>query len=137
MKKKFTTAAYAIAMTGNGVGTRGKFRLGAVLVHKNSIVSVGTNSYKTHPLMAPRTEWPFLHAEQRAIVRAGVDNCEGLDLYIARVLKNNNLALSKPCDVCTELIKEVGIKNVYYYKSVLNLDQIKNIYSYNKNFSNE
>ena len=114
MKKKFATAAYAIAMTGNGVGTRGKFRLGAVLVHKNIIVSVGTNSYKTHPFMAPRTEWPFLHAEQHAIVRAGVDNCEGLDLYIARVLKNNDLALSKPCDVCTELIKDVGIKNVYY-----------------------
>ena len=114
MKEKFTTAAYAVAMTGNGVGMRGKFRLGAILVYKNNIVSIGMNSYKTHPLMAARTEWPFLHAEQHAIVRAGVDNCEGLDLYIARVLKNNDLALSKPCDVCTELIKDVGIKNVYY-----------------------
>ena len=115
MKKKFTTAAYAVAMTGNGVGTKRKlFRLGAVLVHKNIIVSVGMNRYKTHPLMAPRTEWPFLHAEQQAIVRAGVDNCEGLDLYVARVLKNNELALSKPCDVCAKLIKNVGIKNVYY-----------------------
>ena len=115
MKEKFTTAAYAIAMTGNGVGTKRKlFRLGAVLVHKNIIVSVGMNSYKTHPYMAPRTEWPFLHAEQHAIIRAGVDNCEGLDLYVARVLKNNELALSKPCDVCAKLIKNVGIKNVYY-----------------------
>ena len=115
MKKKFTTAAYAVAMTGNGVGKKRKlFRLGAVLVHKNIIVSVGMNSYKTHPLMAPRTEWPFLHAEQHAIVRAGVDNCEGLDLYVARVLKNNELALSKPCSVCTKLIKNVGIRNVYY-----------------------
>ena len=114
MKEKFATAAHAIAMSGNGVGTRGKFRLGAVLVHRNSIVSIGMNSYKTHPLMAERTEWPFLHAEQHAIIRAGVDNCEGLDLYIARVLKNNDLALSKPCKVCTELIKDVGIKNIYY-----------------------
>jgi deoxycytidylate deaminase len=114
MKKKFITAAHAVAMTGNGVGMRSKFRLGAVLVHKNSIVSVGTNSYKTHPLMRKRTEWPFLHAEQHAIIRAGVDNCEGLDLYIARVLKNNTLALSKPCDVCAELIREVGIKRTFY-----------------------
>ena len=114
MKEKFTTAAHAIAMTGNGVGGRSKFRLGAILVHRNSIVSVGMNSYKTHPLMAARTEWPFLHAEQNAIIRAGLDNCEGLDLYIARVLKNNTLALSKPCKVCTKLIKDVGIKNVYY-----------------------
>ena len=114
MKEKFTTAAHAIAMAGSGVGMKSKFRLGAILVYKNSIVSVGMNSYKTHPLMAARTEWPFLHAEQHAIIRAGVDNCEGLDLYIARVLKNNDLAMSKPCDVCIELIKDVGIKNVYY-----------------------
>jgi len=114
MKEKFTTAAHAIAMTGNGVGMKSKFRLGAILVHRNSIVSVGMNSYKTHPLMAARTKWPFLHAEQNAIIRAGLDNCEGLDLYIARVLKNNTLALSKPCKVCIKLIKDVGIKNVYY-----------------------
>lgn len=114
MKEKFTTAAHAIAISGNGVGTRGNFRLGAVLVHRNSIVSVGMNSYKTHPLMAARTEWPFLHAEQNAIIRAGLDNCEGLDLYIARVLKNNELAMSKPCKVCIGLINDVGIKNIYY-----------------------
>jgi len=114
MKKKFITAAHAVAMTGTGVGMRSKFRLGAVLVYKNSIVSVGTNSYKTHPLMSKRTEWPYLHAEQHAIVRAGVDNCEGLDLYIARVKKDNSLALSKPCNVCAELIRDVGIKNIYY-----------------------
>ena len=114
MKEKFTTAAYAIAMTGTGVGTRGNFRLGAILVHRNSIVSIGMNSYKTHPLMAARTSWPFLHAEQNAIIRAGLDNCEGLDLYIARVLKNNTLAMSKPCKVCIKLIKDVGIRNIYY-----------------------
>ena len=114
LKSKFFTAAKAVAMSGNGVGTKGKFRLGAVLVEKNSVISVGHNSYKTHPIMASRTEWPFLHAEQHAIIRAGVDNCEGLDLYVARVLKNNELALSKPCSVCAKLIRNVGIKNVYY-----------------------
>lgn len=114
MKQKFETAAYAVALTGNGVGSKSRFRLGAVLVYKNNIVAVGTNSYKTHPLMAERTAWPFLHAEQHAIIRAGVDNCEGLDLYIARVLKNNTLALSKPCSVCAELIRDVGIKRTFY-----------------------
>lgn len=114
MKQKFETAAYAVALTGNGVGSKSRFRLGAVLVYKNNIVAVGTNSYKTHPLMAERTAWPFLHAEQHAIIRAGVDNCEGLDLYIARVLKNNTLALSKPCGVCAELIRDVGIKRTFY-----------------------
>ena len=114
LKSKFFTAAKAVAMSGNGVGTKGKFRLGAVLVEKNSVISVGHNSYKTHPIMASRTEWPFLHAEQHAIVRNGLDNCDNLDLYVVRVLKNNDMAVSYPCDVCRELISNIGIKNVFY-----------------------
>ena len=115
MKDKFFTAAKAVSMNGSGVGAgRKAFRLGSVLVNKNSIISVGNNSYKTHPLLKHRTEWPFLHAEQHAIIRRGLDNCEGLDLYVVRILKNFNYAISYPCDVCKQLIKEVGIRNVYY-----------------------
>lgn len=116
MKKeiRFEQAAKAVAMTASGVGSRASFRLGSVLVHKNRIVSVGVNSYKTHPVLATRTRWPFLHAEQHAIIRQGLDNCEGLVLYVARVLKNNDLALAQPCNVCSDLIKEVGIKQIVY-----------------------
>ena len=115
MKDKFFIAAKAVSMNGNGVGAgRKAFRLGSVLVNKNSIVSVGNNSYKTHPLLKYRTEWPFLHAEQHAIIKRGLDNCEGLDLYVVRILKNLSYAISYPCTVCKVLIKEVGIRNVYY-----------------------
>ena len=114
MKDKFFIAAKAVAMDGNGVGPRNTFRLGAVLVEKNSILSVGNNSYKTHPLLKKRTEWPYLHAEQHAIIRRGIDNCDGHDLYVVRILKNLDYAISYPCDICKELIKEVGIRNVYY-----------------------
>jgi|TARA_B100001964_G_scaffold211099_1_gene246081 deoxycytidylate deaminase len=115
LKDKFFIAAKAVSMNSNGVGGgRKAFRLGAVLVNKNSIISVGNNSYKTHPLLKYRTEWPFLHAEQHAIIRRGLDNCEGLDLYVVRILKNLNYAISYPCDVCKQLIKDVGIRNVYY-----------------------
>ena len=115
MKDKFFTAAKAVSMNGNGVGAgRKAFRLGSVLVNKNSIISVGNNSYKTHPLLKYRTKWPFLHAEQHAIIKRGLDNCEGLDLYVVRILKNLSYAISYPCTVCKVLIKEVGIRNVYY-----------------------
>ena len=47
MKDKFFDAAKAVAMTGNGVGGgRRAYRLGAVLVNKNSIVSVGNGWYR-------------------------------------------------------------------------------------------
>ena len=114
MKDKFFIAAKAVAMNSLGVGPRNTFRLGAVLVEKNSILSVGNNSYKTHPLMSYRTKWPFLHAEQHAIIRKGIDNCEGYDLYVVRILKNLDYAISYPCDVCRQLISDVGIRNIFY-----------------------
>ena len=114
MKDKFFVAAKAGAMNSLGVGPRNTFRLGAVLVEKNSILSVGNNSYKTHPLMAHRTKWPFLHAEQHAIIRKGIDNCEGYDLYVVRILKNLEYAISYPCNVCRKLISDVGIRNIFY-----------------------
>ena len=115
MKDKFFIAAKAVSMNGSGAGGgRQAYRLGSVLVNKNSIMSVGNNSYKTHPLLKHRTEWPFLHAEQHAIIKRGLDNCEGLDLYVVRILKNLSYAISYPCTVCKILIKEVGIRNVYY-----------------------
>jgi len=114
MKDKFFIAAKAVAMNSPGVGQRNTFRLGAVIVEKNSILSVGNNSYKTHPLMASRTEWPFLHAEQLAIIRRGLDHCDGHDLYVVRILKNLNYAISFPCEVCRKLISDVGIRNVFY-----------------------
>ena len=114
MIDKFFIAAKAVAMNSPGVGQRNSFRLGAVIVEKNSILSVGNNSYKTHPLMSYRTEWPFLHAEQLAIIRRGLDNCEGHDLYVVRILKNLNYAISFPCKVCQQLISDVGIRNIFY-----------------------
>ncbi len=114
MKDKFFTAAKAVAMNSPGVGPKNTFRLGAVIVEKNSILSVGNNSYKTHPLMASRTEWPFLHAEQLAIIRRGLDHCDGHDLYVVRILKHLNYAISFPCKVCQKLIADVGIQNIFY-----------------------
>ncbi len=122
---KFFLAAKAVAMNSVGVGRKNTFRLGAVLTDKNSIVSVGNNSYKTHPLMANRTEWPFLHAEQHAIIRKGLDNCEGYDLYVVRILKNLDYAISYPCVVCRQLISDVGIRNIYY----IDINGNKNKYS--------
>ena len=114
MKDKFFDAAKAAALASEGVGKRKNFKHGAVLVHKNTVIASGFNSYKTHPIMAKYTHFPHLHAEQKAIIRAGLDNCEGLDLYVVRVDRRKRFAMSKPCRVCKKLIDEVGIRNVYY-----------------------
>jgi len=35
-------------------------------------------------------------------------------LYVVRVLKNLDFAISYPCEVCQQLIMDVGVRNVYY-----------------------
>lgn len=107
-------AAHAMALKSRGVGghKNSSFRLGAVLCDKNRIVAVGNNSYKTHPVLRHLTKWPCIHAEQDAIFSRGLDNCQGLDLYVCRVKRDGSIGMSKPCAVCSKLIEAVGIRKV-------------------------
>jgi deoxycytidylate deaminase len=111
---KFIEAARAVALLSPGVGANNNFRLGCVLVNKNMVVSSGFNSYKTHPALYYLTKYPYLHAEQAAILKRGLDNCKGLDMYVVRILKDGTLATSKPCKVCASMIKDVGIRRVVW-----------------------
>lgn len=110
---RFLEAAYRAALLSPGAG-RDSFRHGCVIVHKKEILVVKYNEYKTHPKCLYFSTWPFLHSESRAILSLGLDNCYKTVLYVVRVMKNNHIALSKPCKHCTKLINHVGIKAVYF-----------------------
>lgn len=90
-------------------------RIGAALVKKNKVVSIGRNKpQKTHPMMCKFNKFKRLHAE--------IDACIGIDrnfvtdsvMYTYRELKDGTLANSKPCETCQFLLKELGVKKVYY-----------------------
>jgi tRNA(Arg) A34 adenosine deaminase TadA len=108
-------AAYAVALSGQGVGPRYAFRHGAVLFDRSGkILSAKSNSLKTHPKLVKFTDYPYLHAESACILGHGMDNCEGLSLLVLRVLKNDQVSLSKPCVICQRVIEDAGLKSVYY-----------------------
>ena len=109
-------AATAAALAGPGVGGRTgtNFRVGAAIYDGPRLITAKSNSYKTHPKLARLTKYPYLHAEQSAILSAGLDNCHGKNLFVSRVRRDNSLALAKPCPVCMELIGMAGFKNVFY-----------------------
>jgi len=90
------------------------FKLGAVLFDKGVIINAKGNCTKTHPGLRHYTPWPVLHAESRCILSHGLDNCDGLELLVVRINKTGNVTMARPCDVCGELIKDVGIKRVWY-----------------------
>lgn len=91
-----------------------KYRLGAVLVKKGKVISVGTNIRRNHPDVCddPMSQ-SGICAERMAIKRAG-HNAEGAYLYVARVGKTGQPLLAKPCSRCVEAIEKAKVKRVIF-----------------------
>lgn len=100
---------------------RGKQRLCSVITdRKGNVLSVGQNSYtKTHPLQfhAARNQGNeqacFLHSEVDAIRRLGRDAHKARNIYVARLDKQGNVALAKPCIVCQSVIDSLNLNVTY------------------------
>lgn len=87
-------------------------RLGAVIVKKNRVISIGYNKpHKTHP--KSNTKFKTIHAEFDAILGCEKDDLRGATIYVLRDA-NAGINLARPCACCMELIKMVGIKKVIY-----------------------
>jgi deoxycytidylate deaminase len=109
-----------------------KYHLGCIAVYNNTIISSGYNSNKSHPLQDrlsqkyhPDYNNPQfvskLHAEISCLSKIYKNKkikwCK-VKLYIARINDSENhddkTLLAKPCIVCMNFIKNIGIKEVYY-----------------------
>jgi deoxycytidylate deaminase len=93
-----------------------KKKHGAVVVKSGRVVGSGYNKFKNHPDVIPETLIKVhcsRHAEEVAIREAGI-NAKGAILYVARVNNQGVDRNSKPCHVCSKLIKKSGIKKVIY-----------------------
>lgn len=102
-------------------------KIAAAVMLKNKIISVGVNSYKTHPIQARFATNKglsiHLHAEIAAIKNAmyhiGVEDFKKATLLICRAkidIETGNFVygLAKPCVGCQRAIEEFEIKNVWY-----------------------
>ena len=103
-------------------------RIGAIVVEKNKIISAGHSANKTSPVQykynkyrsfdIPYTEvHPKVHAEIAALApllkRRDIDWSK-VSIYVYREHKNGDVSCSRPCPSCMFLIKQLGIKNIYY-----------------------
>ena len=96
-------------------------RVGALLVKNGKEKHIGFNQCKSHTfqsLYSKNKMSIFLHAETDAIKNAikhtKKNNFKGYILYIARVKKNNDLAMARPCVGCLKAITIFEIDEVYY-----------------------
>lgn len=100
---------------------RGKQRHYCVITDKRGrILSEGSNDYScTHPIMKKTSQRiglfkEYIHSEVLALVRLKT-NKKNLIMYVARVDSEGNPKISKPCPVCSVVIKESQqIKTIVY-----------------------
>jgi len=96
----------------------GKIRHGAVLVKGGSVKNVSFNkdNYSSfgNRFRVKDTGPATVHAELGCILGLARSVTSGTDLYVCRVNKEGEFKYSKPCSMCHEALKHVGVKRVYY-----------------------
>lgn len=86
-------------------------RVGAVVVAKNRVLSVGTNKRKTHP----NSPHPWsVHAEIDAILGLASADLRGATICVVRITKQGWFAMSRPCLMCAGVLREAGVRTVIY-----------------------
>ena len=92
-------------------------KLCAILATRDGHIFLGYNRYKTHPLQArfgKNDRAIYLHAEIDAIVQAarGRSDIRGGRMWVARVLRDGQPALARPCAGCMRALIHFGIEEV-------------------------
>lgn len=99
-----------------------KHKIGCVVVDKHRIISSGHNSNtKCHALQAKLDMerhgcWcpGKLHAETAALLALRGQDLSRASIYIYREHKDGTYGMSKPCPSCEKLIRQAGIRHIYY-----------------------
>jgi deoxycytidylate deaminase len=109
--------------------TYGKLRHGAVLVkggsvlntsfNKDSFTSFG-NRFRDHG-RGPAT----VHAEIGSVLGLAREATTGSDVYVCRINRKGQFRNSKPCSMCHEVLRHVGVKRVYYTTSENTIEMYK------------
>lgn len=83
---------------------------------RGKVISIGRNSYvrsnktqRKYARLAGKPDSVFLHAEIDALVRAR-GKCIHT-MFVSRVTPTG-YALSKPCNICQQALKDFGVKHV-------------------------
>ena len=103
------------------------------ILDRNRIISIGMNSIKTHPM---NLKYNYVnknkesisnivgtHAELNAVIKLGEEDCSRLTLVNTRINRNNLLDNSAPCSGCSDMIRQLSFKNVYYSNIKGNFDK--------------
>ncbi len=90
----------------------------AILVRGGSVINWSNNKNKfkqwAQRFRSPRRGPATIHAEVGAVLGVAREKTNGCDLYVVRVNHMGDLCMSKPCNMCQEILSHVGVKRVFY-----------------------
>lgn len=120
-ERKFFDIAKSVSKTSDFHGPH----IGCVVTYNKILLSAASNSEKTHPLQKNYNKFRGfnvdisinkLHAEVHALSLLINENIDWtkVSIYIYRSHKSGFPAISKPCKGCFNLIKDLGIKYIYF-----------------------
>ncbi len=124
MNSKLNKKMFRIAEGVSLMSDYPRIQIGAVIARKNTILAVGVNQLKSHPLQKKFNKKRFnvedtcqhsIHAEMDALTK--VHRQEDLAKATIYIFRRNNegiLAVSRPCPACLSMIRSTNIKKMYY-----------------------
>jgi tRNA(Arg) A34 adenosine deaminase TadA len=96
----------------------GKIRHGAILVKGGSILNASFNkdNFSAFGARFRHTSrgHATVHAELGCVLGMPRSSTTGSDIYVCRINSEGEYRFSKPCGMCHDAMKHVGIKRVYY-----------------------
>ena len=92
-----------------------KQRHGCIIAKQGKILGSGINVSRNHPDLCqdPKTQ-SSTHAEHAALKSLRGVNLKGAVAYVARIYKNGEPAMSRPCPRCTELLRAAGVRKLVW-----------------------
>jgi deoxycytidylate deaminase len=119
---------FQLARSAANTSCHPKARIGAVVVDKGEVLSVGVNKYgKSHPLQKKYNEHRRfftyeiptshnIHAEMDALLKSRNRNVKGASIYVSRAPydKHQETGMCRPCGACMEALRDFGIKKIFY-----------------------
>jgi pyrimidine deaminase RibD-like protein len=90
-------------------------RIGALVVRNGAIIAMGVNARKPGTVVHSDGGWraSSAHAEEVALTRAGT-LARGATLVVARVNRNGEPLLAKPCARCSGLAERLGVATIKF-----------------------
>jgi deoxycytidylate deaminase len=92
----------------------------ALVVSGSKVLGVGFNRHGWSSKQAKHSSKRAhgcctVHAEVDALLKVATrEDVKGSTVYVVRINRHNQLAMSKPCEMCSEILREHGVKRAFF-----------------------